>query len=369
MKDKDRRNHIVAISAGCFLFAAGFMLMLVSRIFRPFAIWYNKYIYPVWVNVIGRVTGWIPFSVSEVLLYIIIIAVLFTGLKLIIRFARGKAGKKEGISWALRVYLLAGVLFFLYAANCGINYHRQSFSEVSGIEIREYSVQELKEVCLWLTEEVNVRSEAVERDEEGVMKFPEDGSFCVNTEAVKAMQHLGRKYPELSGYYPRPKGLMNSRIMSVQNLTGIYLPFTIEANYNRDIEEYNIPFTACHELSHLRGFMQEEEANFIGFLASSGSREIHFQYSGYLLGWTYCMNALYRADYDAWEEVREQLSEDVEPDLRANREFWAKYDGKIAEVANKVNDTYLKANDQKNGVKSYNKMVDLIVTWYKRRQG
>lgn len=107
--------------------------------------------------------------------------------------------------------------------------------------------------------------------------------------------------------------------------------------------------------------MQEEEANFIAFLASIGSEDVHFQYSGYLLGWKYCMNALYKADYEAWEEVRGSLSERVEADLDANQKFWAKYDGKVAEVANKVNDTYLKANDQADGVKSYNKMVDLIV--------
>ena len=57
---------------------------------------------------------------------------------------------------------------------------------------------------------------------------------------------------------------------------------------------------------------------------------------------------------------------EVEEDLRLNREFWARYDGKIAEVSNKVNDTYLKANGQKEGVKSYNRMVDLIVAYYKR---
>ena len=107
--------------------------------------------------------------------------------------------------------------------------------------------------------------------------------------------------------------------------------------------------------------MQEEEANFIAFLASSGSENNDFRYSGYLMGWTYCMNVLYKADYDAWEEVRGQLSEEAEPDLAANREFWDRYDGRIAEVSNKVNDTYLKANDQSEGVASYDQMVDLIV--------
>ena len=75
------------------------------------------------------------------------------------------------------------------------------------------------------------------------------------------------------------------------------------------------------------------------------------------------MSALYKADYDAWEEVRGRLAEEAEPDLDANREFWDRYDGKIAEAANKVNDTYLKANNQAEGVESYNQMVDFIVAY------
>ena len=84
-----------------------------------------------------------------------------------------------------------------------------------------------------------------------------------------------------------------SEVLSYQGLTGIYLPFTVEANYNGDMPAYDKPFTVCHELSHLRGFMEEQEANFIAFLACIGSERTDFQYSGYLSGWVYCMNALY----------------------------------------------------------------------------
>ena len=76
------------------------------------------------------------------------------------------------------------------------------------------------------------------------------------------------------------------------------------------------------------------------------------------------MNALRRADAGAWQEVRAALDERVEADLQANSRFWAKYDGAVAEVSNKVNDTYLKANGQEDGVESYDRMVDLIVGYW-----
>ena len=252
------------------------------------------------------------------------------------------------------------ILAVLYTTCCGINYQRRSFSEEEGIITYKYSAQDLKEICLWLTDEVNALSGEVERDSSGVM--PLEGPEGEG--AVEAMQELAEEFSSLDGYYPQPKKLLVSEILSYQGLTGVYSPFTVEANYNGDMTAYNIPFTTCHELSHLRGFMQEEEANFIAFLACIESERTDFQYSGYLSGWVYCMNALYRADYESWQEVRALLAGAAEPDLAANTAFWDAYEGKISETAGRINDAYLRVNGQADGVQSYNRMVDLIVAYF-----
>ena len=128
---------------------------------------------------------------------------------------------------------------------------------------------------------------------------------------------------------------------------------TVEANYNGDMTPYNIPHTACHELSHLRGFMREDEANFIGYLACIGSGDADFIYSGYLLGFIYAGNALAARDYRAYADLYYELPEAVQEDLLQNYIFWEAWDGAVAEAANRMNDTYLKINDQKDGVESY----------------
>ena len=95
---------------------------------------------------------------------------------------------------------------------------------------------------------------------------------------VDEMMALGEEYAGLSGYYPKAKPVTISWILSVQQLSGIYSPFTVEGNYNRAMTAYNIPHTICHELSHLRGFMQEEEVNFIAFLACIGFGKQDFEF-------------------------------------------------------------------------------------------
>lgn len=364
--------------------SAGLMALAAAR--PQFAEWYAENIYPVFVDTAGRLWGIFPFSVSEIGLYILISAFLLSlaGMAVqVVRWARAARAAAQSTeqtaaqgteqtavqnaaraasSWLSCILLAAGILAFLYTICCGINYHRRSFSEEEGIVTYRYTAQELKDVCLWLTEEVNALSGEVDRDSSGVMTLeaPEGEG------AVEAMRDLAEEFPALEGYYPQPKKLLVSEILSYQGLTGIYSPFTVEANYNGDMTAYNIPFTACHELSHLRGFMQEEEANFIAFLACIGAERTDFQYSGYLSGWVYCMNALYRADHESWQEVRPLLAEEAGPDLEADSAFWDEYEGRISETADRINDTYLKVNGQADGVRSYSRMVDLIVAYFEK---
>ena len=361
-KEKHVRCRLLAAVILLLMSAA---LMILSARVPDFAEWYSEYIYPLAVNTIGRVSGMVPFPVSEIGIYILLATFFATLMRMIIKAAGGrKKGKASParffVSWISGVLLAAGILAFLYTACCGINYHRRSFSGEEGIITYQYSADDLKEICVWLTEEVNARADTVTRDADGLLTL--DGSE--RDGGVKAMQQLAVEFPSLDGYYPQPKELLISEILSYQGLTGIYLPFTVEANYNGDMPAYDKPFTVCHELSHLRGFMEEQEANFIAFLACIGSERTDFQYSGYLSGWVYCMNALYRADYESWQEVRGMLDEAAEPDLTANNEFWNRYEGTISETAERINDTYLKANGQADGVQSYNRMVDLIVAYF-----
>lgn len=349
------------MTAGCILLAVSAAMTVWAGKSPDMAEWYSAHIYPVIVSTLGRFSGMFPWSLSELCFYTLIVLLLGTLIHAGVSAFRSKQGGAVMLKWASGLFLTASVLLFLYVMNCGINYKSDSFSEQAGLYTSEYTADDLKQVCIRLTDEVNARADRVKRDGSGVMQLagPE------GDEAVEAMKQLGTHYPELAGYYPPPKKLLLSQILSYQGLTGIYLPFTVEANYNKDMTPYNIPFTACHELSHLRGFMQEEEANFIAFLACKDAGRVDFQYSGYLSGWVYSMNALHRADAEAWEEVRPLLGGNVEADLKANNQFWAKYDGAVAEVSNKVNDTYLKANGQSDGVQSYGRMVDLIVAYFK----
>ena len=358
--EKTERNskRRITVSALLLVLSAGLMVLSVQA--PDFAEWYSQNIYPVLVSAIGRLTGLLPFSLAEICLYLLLAALILSLICLCIGIARKGVAGRRLFAWFSCAVLAVSILAFLYTAGCGVNYHRKTFSSEEGIIASDYTAEELQEICIRLTEEVNSRAGKVSRDSDGVMILtaPEGEG------AVEAMEKLAEAFPSLKGYYPMPKKVAVSEILSYQGLTGVYSPFTIEANYNGDMTPYNIPFTACHELSHLRGFMEEKEANFIAFLACIGSDRTDFQYSGYLSGWTYCMNALYRADAEAWQETRSLLDKKAEADVWANSQFWNSYEGVISETADRINDTYLRANGQADGVRSYDRMVDLIMAYF-----
>ena len=344
-----KRREIRLLLASGVLFALSLLFQLLARLVPGFGEWYAVTVYPFIVGTLGRISGIFPFSVVESAVYFLIAAAVWYTVTHIRRIKR---------VLVRALFLLTGI-FFLFTFNCGVNYYRKPFSSYSGLEVRKSSKDELTELCAALTKTVNQYCE----DGVGAAMERKDA----NREGVAAMRRLGEQYPQLAGYYPRPKPLAWSYFFSVQQLCGQYSPFTVEANYNREMPDYNIPHTICHELSHLRGFMREDEANFIGYLACIGSDSPSYRYSGYLTGWVYATNALAKTDMDAYLELCGALDERAWVDLRGNNEFWARYDGKAAEVSNQLNDTYLKINSQADGVKSYGRVVDLMLA-YTRKQ-
>lgn len=321
---------------------------------------YSQKIYPLIIRGLNRITGRLPFSIFEMLLGGLLLAIVVALGVLGWQIYRGRLARGWGIQAALR--LLTVVLSFVLLFNVlwGFNYYRLSLADQLGIKLQQHRVQELEALCDTLIRQANTLSGTVERDGAGVMISPQGVGETVSRTApgfVEAHRRTGL----FSGTYGAPKPVLNSKILAYAGISGIYSPFTGEANVNALIPAAFLPATAMHEAAHAYGYAREDEANFIAWLACSLHPDSDYRYSGALLGLTYSMNALYGADQEAWQQLRQQYSPRVAADLAANREFWKRYEGPAEELQTKVNDRYLKANGQTDGVASYGRMVDLLL--------
>lgn len=352
-----------------FLLPATFIISLIAKETPSFSEWYAKTIYYYISKSINFITSLIPFSIAEFLIILLILIALTYIVIYILKFIKNKESRKETVfKFILNPLCFSCIIYFIFVVFCSINYSRYPFAQTCGLEVKPSSKTELTELCNQLVDDINKLRQNVKTDNKKVMMLNENNIYLTAKEAQIAFDKLSDDYPLLRAGYGQPKPVFMSRFMSYCNITGIFFPFTFESNVNTDVPDYTIPSVMCHELSHLRGYMREDEANFIGYLACKKSDSADFKYSGKMLAFINASNALYRTDQKDAEKIFLKLSTGVKRDLINNSEYWEQFEGPVAETATKVNDSYLKANNQQDGVKSYGRMVDLLLAEYRKNK-
>jgi hypothetical protein len=164
-----------------------------------------------------------------------------------------------------------------------------------------------------------------------------------------------------------PKPVYFSSLMSRLGVSGFYMPFTGEPNFNAGQPDFDLPYVIAHEQAHQRGFAHEDEANFIAFLVCVNSTNPYVRYSGYLhaLNVVGASAGTDKADY--YRSLFERIGEGPRKDMQARAAFWARYEGRARIVAARVNDSYLKANRIPSGARSYSEDIALIIGYYLKR--
>ncbi len=276
-------------------------------------------------------------------------------------------------NYILNILSVLSIAYFLFIVLWGLNYNRvplqttliNNYNLTSNKDIStfKHDNDDLANLYKFLINKANETRKSVLEDDKDVMKANSDYKGIINR-AQLGYDNIDDILPQVSGNYAKPKYVLSSNLMCYSGITGIYFPFTGEANVNVAIPDIYIPSTTLHEMAHQRGFASEDEANFLGYLASINHPDIDFNYSGYILALNHTANALYKADYDTYVTITKTISDDVRRDLINNNQFWDKYEGKVDEISNEFNNSYLKANGIKEGTASYGKMVDLLLTYY-----
>ncbi len=329
---------------------------------------FAKRIYYVYSQLYSTISGILPFSLGELVVLAIPVILTYYTIRWVLRIIKTKDNKAflvgKGI---LNAGVLVAILLFMYTIGCGVNYYRYSFTTYSGLTIQESSVDELYELCMSLSVRANQLRDQIDNEDVAGAFLLSMSYGELSKEMVKAYDNLAKDYPILDGNYPGAKPLLVSKLMSRMQLTGIFFPFTMEANVNIDIPDYSLPSTIAHEMAHLRGFMREDEANYIAYLACVASNHPQIQYSGVMEALIIAGNALYDKDIERYHEVSATYSNPVRIDLNANSDYWRQFENTVtSNIAEQVNNTYLIMNDQKDGVQSYGRMVDLLLAEYRK---
>lgn len=361
----------------------GIILMLILNIagrFHGFCDWYVEHIFPIWINTYGRFSDLFPFSFGECLMVvglILLLIALVSGVLYI--FLKGKERYRNYARKYYKIFLAVVVwVGLIYTLNCNILYNCSVIDSHLETQDREYSAEELGIFRNYLVQQINILSEKMERDQKDMILYKGD----IGMEAKRAMTKLSDEYKRLGGYYPEAKPLAGSRFMSLTGTEGIYFPFSLEANYNSEMYIKEYPQVFCHEYAHLKGYIYEDEANFIAYLACIGSDDIFFQYSGYLSVYLYVEDA-YIESVGA-DQYREMLVSNQIVDLNYLATFdyiqWLKEEAEEAiyytedesllnvenmtQISDAATDASLKFYGVEDGIASYDRVTELLLQYY-----
>ncbi len=318
--------------------------------------YYSEGIYPVISKFLRTLFGWVPFSVGDLFYTVLIFSILrycYTN-----RF-NFRERKRKVIT---DIGLLLSVTYFIFHLFWGMNYYRLPIEDKLEIQ-REYTLDRLTTFTGYLVEKTNALQETITGDSSAGVTLPQskDAVFQktpYNYELVSAV------FPFLHYKRTSLKKSIYSLPLTYMGYGGYFNPFTGEAQVNAKIPILRYPTVSAHEVGHQLGYSAEGATNFIGFLVTSQSNDIHFNYATYSHALAYCLSDLRLKDEAAFQRYWERLNSGVKKNYQELNAFWEQYQNPAEPLFKEMFNAFLKVNNQEEGILSYNAVVGLLINYH-----
>lgn len=314
----------------------------------------------VYISAFSRtIFGIIPFSIGD-LLYIFLIFYV-----VVLTWKTRKTWKTNWKNKLLKITSFVSVMYFLFHFLWALNYYRIPLFEKMNIK-REYTEAELVTFTENLIKKTNELHEQItqSKSKKVVVNYPQNSIFKI---AENGYYNLAKEYTFFEYKIASKKKSLLSLPLTYMGFAGYLNPFTGEAQVNSKLPMYGFPNVVCHEMAHQIGYGSESECNFIGFLAGVKNNDTYFQYSAYSNALRYCMSNIGLKNETEFERLKKTINMGILANYKESEEFWKSYDTIIDKGFHAFYDQYLKANQQKDGIESYSKFVDLLVNYYGKK--
>jgi len=320
--------------------------------------YYSNGIYPFISKAFRTVFGWLPFSVGD-LLYA---ALIFLAIRYLV--IQRKNIRKHFLSFLRDVVMVLSVAYLTFHLLWGFNYYRQPLNQQLGIGLT-YDKEELVDMTKTLVEITNSLQYEITKDSSQIVEIPYSKKQIL-TLSKEGYRNLEKTFPKWTYQKPSVKKSLFSTVLTYMGYGGYLNPFTNEAQVNGRIPKFRDPFVSSHEIGHQIGYSAENETNFIGYLAATGHEDIYFRYSAYAYVLGYCLRDVQGNDSALFDEFYAQLNPGLQKNYQEVADFWAAHENPLEPISKSIFNTFLKANNQKDGIQSYNKVVALMINYHKK---
>lgn len=318
--------------------------------------YYSNGLYPIISKFLRYTLGWMPFSFGD-LVY------TFGSIYAIRWFYKNrKRLLKDTKYWFIDVFAAFAILFGAFHLFWGLNYHRLPLHKSLNLE-QDYTTEQLVKVTELLIEKSNSLHSEISENDTLKVDIPLTKSEIFKM-TPSGYENLMQRFPHLE-YHPKSlKKSLYSYPLTYMGFSGYLNPLTNEAQVDGLIPVFKFPTTSAHEIAHQLGYAAENEANFIGFMATTSNDNIYFKYAGYTFALRFCLNEIYRRDEALYEDVVLNVNEGILKNYKEVRDFWEAHENPAEPLFKIFYSNFLKANKQSKGMQSYNYVVALIVNYF-----
>lgn len=322
--------------------------------------YYSKGLYPI-LSVIERfLFGWIPFSVGD-LLYALAMILMIRWV-----FIRFKTKFRKPRKWIVSTIGTLSLIYFLFHLLWGMNYYRLPMHKSLKIDA-DYTTEELIDFSRHLVEKSNALQEKLTGNDSLKVEF-EGTKKDWRNRAVKGYASIGKEFPELRYRQESVKASIFSIPLSYMGFNGYLNPFSNESQVNNCIPKFKLPSVTSHEMAHQVGFAKENEANFMACLTTMNHPDVYYRYAGFTFALQYCLGELYREDKCAAESLALQLNRGVKKNYQEVADFHKNYRNPLEPFFKLFYGGYLRANNQPEGMRSYDYVVALLVNYNQKEE-
>jgi len=313
---------------------------------------YSETLYPVIAFINRWFSRFFPFSIGDLLYFWGFSYLIYQLIQLFIQIKRPVAQLQK-----ISLFLLQTI--WIFYLSWGLNYYRLPLTQLLNFSTENYTAEQLISVTDTLINRANI------------IQFELTKNDTLPVEIPYGFQNILKKtplgYQQIADYigidYKMPclKPSLFSKQISYMQVSGYLNPFSGEAQINKFYPKVFLPDIASHELAHQLGFAPENEANFLGYLASTRHPDKYFQYSGTIDALYYFLIEIKRYDQKVYNKTIKKIHKGILKNFRQAYEFSRRYRFPID--FSSTYDTYLKINNQKSGIHSYNEMVRLVIAY------
>lgn len=275
------------------------------------------------------------------------------------------------IQWLGWVLAVASCFGLLNTAVYGLNRCASPLADDVRLEITDYTITELNQATLYFRDKANALAPGFNRDKKGNPQFGSFEELAVAAGDGFRVLTYEDAISVFAGSTAPVKKLAFKGFYTMQGKSGDTFPLTGEAAVNPAVPSALMPFAMCKEMAHRMSIYSDTDGNYAAFLACISNPSQAFQYSGYLMAYRFCRDALAAIPTSTAQTCYKNAVSGEDALLKADLEDYTDFFGDTRVEVSRLRTTAVSKDTAKPEegqseivFSEYESVTDMLASWY-----